>query len=1075
MKYLLKFLALSLSVFYTSYGQEVIYPVTNFTTKEYGRDFHPTNMSVIQDRRGVIYAANGFKLLEYDGSAWKSYPINKETWILSLAAGTDGLIYAGSQNEFGIFTPDLRGKLKYSSLSDSLDLNELDFTNIWKVHTYSGGVVFQAEEKIFVYRKGKIDIIKPETSFHTSFIVNDRLFVRQRGKGLMELKDKKLIRIKGGEIFDTTGIFIMVPFGRSKNKILIGTRDKGFWLFEPEAGTAPFKKFETEDSDLISKSVITDGAVTGDGSIAIGTLRNGIIEIDTTGRTRTIINTRNGLNDNEVKSIMLDQSKNIWAALNNGISMVGTSSPLSLYNEKSGISGSINTVIRYNNLLYTGTTTGLFIQTDGKYESSPFHPVSGLSVPVRSLINAGGSLIAGTDAGTYKISGNSYIRIGNEESYTLYFCPELKLLFSGGPKGLVVYKSDASFRKTGFLKIDGEDIIGISGEKNPAGDAAEFWIGTRYNGVIRIKVNKDLSFTSERYGKSDGLPDGPVVPSTISSKTVFETIQGIYAFTDENIVQKSLPDSLKKNKDFIKGFFSWLPGNFGNTGESVSFLTEDKDKDKVWVCSDNIVGYFNKKDSTKLNIRPFLGIDAGKINVICPDDNGICWIGATEGLIRYDDRTGKDYSQIYNILIREVKLMDLDSAIFMGSDISLSEHVPVLKYSDNSIRFDFSAAFYEYPGKILYSYMLDGRSSRWSPWTSETYQEFTNLREGDYIFEVKARNIFGTESTLARYNFTILPPWYRSVGAYIFYAILAVILLWLSARLYAYRLQRENIRLEGIITERTAEIVKHKDEIVQKNTVLEYQKKEIEDSIRYARRIQSAVIPSEKICHEIFPESFVFFRPRNIVSGDFYWVSKVGNRIIYTAADCTGHGVPGAFMSMLGVAFLNEIVNKDNIISPDLILNQLREKVIKALQQQGISGETRDGMDIALVCLDMEELKLEYSGAYNPLVMIRNGEIYETPGDKMPVGFYENMHPFRKHEIKVEKGDLFYMYSDGYEDQFGGPDGKKFKSKRLKNLLLEICSYSMDKQKEILERSFLEWKGDLPQIDDIVLVGIAIK
>jgi serine phosphatase RsbU (regulator of sigma subunit) len=370
--------------------------------------------------------------------------------------------------------------------------------------------------------------------------------------------------------------------------------------------------------------------------------------------------------------------------------------------------------------------------------------------------------------------------------------------------------------------------------------------------------------------------------------------------------------------------------------------------------------------------------------------------------------------------------------------------------------------------------MLEGSNPKWSQWSDENYQEFTNLREGNYTFIVKARNAYGTESRQTRYSFKILPPWYRSLASYAAYSLIALFLLWLSARIYSYRLKRENIRLEGVISERTAEIVRQKDEIVEKNTVLEDQKKEIEDSIRYARRIQSAVIPSEEFCQEIFPESFVLFKPLNIVSGDFYWISRLGHRIIYTAADCTGHGVPGAFMSMLGVAFLNEIVNKDNVTAPDQILNHLREKVIQALQQQGVSGEARDGMDISLISIDTHAGILEYAGAYNPLVMIRNGEIFETPGDKMPIGFYEIMNGFRKHEIKVEKGDVFYMYSDGYEDQFGGPEGKKIKSRRLKSLLQEICYYPMEKQKEMLEKNFEEWKGDLPQIDDVVMIGIAI-
>jgi serine phosphatase RsbU (regulator of sigma subunit) len=1086
MKYTLKLFALLLFIFCKANSQDIVYPVTNYTTKDYGRDFNPVNSAVIQDHRGIIYAANGFKLLEYDGSEWKSYPISRETWILSLTVDSAGIIYTGSQQEFGFFAPDGRGELKYNSLSDSLDPAESDFKNVWKVHTFRGGIVFQAEENLFVYRDRKLKIVKPETSFHTSFVVNDRLFIREREKGLFELKDKGLVHIEGSEIFDTTGIFLMLPFGRNSKKIVIGTREKGFWLFDPAGTSQPFRQFPVEDGGLIKRSVVTDGVITGDGSIALGTMLNGVVIIDTAGRTRALINSGNGLSGNEVKNLISDREQNLWLALSKGISMVGISSPLSVLNEQSGISGTVNTIIRYNGLLYAGTASGLLVQESEGYNKTPFKPAFGLTMPVRSLIIAGGSLIAGTDAGLWQITGSEIRKIDDEVSFTLFYSPQLRVLLSGGgPDGLRAYRLEGSFIKTDLIKLEGEDIIGITCEKNPAGESDEFWLGTRYNGVIRIRIGRDLSFTTDRYGISDGLPEGWVIPSEFGPGIVFETTHGLYQFTDENIVRESLPDSLKNNKDFTKGYFSSIPDAAGMTGKMVTFIAETGNR--TWICSDNTAGYIDHKNSMVYVSRPFSGIEAGRINYIYPEPDGICWIGTSDGLVRYDENTPKDYDQNYLTLIRKVTFTDSDSALFMGTGFKtdngtlrvipgqISGEKPVLSYANNSIRIEFSATYFEHPGKILYSYTLGGRNPRWSQWTKENFQEFAGLREGSYTFSVKARNIYGTESSVAQFSFTILPPWYRSVPAYFAYLIILIILFWLFARLYSYRLKRENIRLEGIITERTAEVVRQKDEIYEKNIVLVHQKKEIEDSIRYAQRIQSAVLPSEKACHELFPESFVFFRPLNIVSGDFYWISRVGSKLIFSAADCTGHGVPGAFMSMLGVAFLNEIVNKDNITDPDQILNHLREKVIGALQQQGISGETRDGMDIAVVCIDSEAGKLGYAGAYNPLVMIRNGELNETPGDKMPVGFYENMHPFGKHEITVEKGDVIYMFSDGYEDQFGGPDGKKFKSKRLKNLLLEIHRYPMEKQKESLERNFEEWKGDLSQVDDIVVVGLEIK
>ncbi len=1069
MKYLSAFV-LFLSILNTSHSQEVLYPVVNYTTKDYGRDFHPSNMAIVQDHRGLIYAANGFKLLEFDGSGWKSYPINRETWILSLAVGNDGFIYIGSQGEFGYFSPDSRGELKYHSLSDSLKDEDTGFTNIWAVHSLPDGVVFQSEEKMFVFRGGMIKTINPETSFHTSFKVKNRLFVRERGKGIEELRNDSLIKVSDNTLFDSEGVFFMLPFGKSGEDILIGTREKGLWILDSDL--KKYSKFSVEDEILLRDANVTGGTITGDGSIAVSTMFNGIVIIDTSGKIRTIINTGKGLNDNDVRHVITDQSENLWAALNNGISMIEVSSPVSVFNEKSGISGSVNAIIRFENILYAGTTTGLFFAGTNKKSDMPFSQVKGITSPVRSLVNANGTLIAGSDAGIYEITGYSAVRIDSFESYILYYYPEMNIIISGGPKGFKTYRKDGRYIREGYLSLEGEDIIAIIKSNNIRENMAEFWLGTRYNGVMRLLLGNDYSHMSESYNTADGLPDGPVMPYYTNSGIIFGTIQGMYEFIDENVVKESLPDSLKNNRDFNKGYFSAVDDRYSEKGKPVSFLAEAGDK--TWICSDNKIAYIERNDSLKITDRPFRGIDAGKINFIYPEASGLCWIGATEGLIRYDEIIKKDYDKGYSSLIRKVTLVNTDSSVFLGAAAQITDLVKPLDYRHNSLRFDFSASFYEDPGKTLFSYMLEGMNSTWSQWTRENYQEFTNLREGRYAFRVKSKNIYGTESEQAVYMITILPPWYRSVPAFIAYVLIGFLLLWLSARIYSYRLKRENIRLEGIITERTAEIVRQKDEIVFKNNILEVQKKEIEDSIKYARRIQYAVIPSEKACHEIYPESFIFFRPLNIVSGDFYWISHIDNIVIYTAADCTGHGVPGAFMSMLGVAFLNEIVNKDRIISPDIILNNLRDKVIKALQQQGLSGETRDGMDIALVCINIEEGSLEYAGAYNPLIMIRNGELFETPGEKMPIGYYENMRPFPKHRIKIEKGDMLYMYSDGYEDQFGGPEGKKFKSKKLKNLLLDIYNYPVDQQKEMIEKNFLEWKGDLSQIDDVVVVGIKI-
>jgi serine phosphatase RsbU (regulator of sigma subunit) len=262
----------------------------------------------------------------------------------------------------------------------------------------------------------------------------------------------------------------------------------------------------------------------------------------------------------------------------------------------------------------------------------------------------------------------------------------------------------------------------------------------------------------------------------------------------------------------------------------------------------------------------------------------------------------------------------------------------------------------------------------------------------------------------------------------------------------------------------------------EKNELISHQKQEITDSIRYASRIQNAVLPSATLLSESLKEHFVLFLPRDIVSGDFYWFTKQGDKVVLVAADCTGHGVPGAFMSMLGVSFLYEIVNKENILQPSQILNKLRELIKVTLSQTGKQNEQKDGMDISLSVLDLKNMKLEWAGAFNSLYLVRNSELIEYKADKMPIAIHINDHQsFTNNEIQLVPGDTFYMFSDGFSDQFGGPDGRKFMSKRFKQFLVEINGFTLDEQKEKLLNEHLTWKGqDYEQVDDIIVFGVRV-
>jgi serine phosphatase RsbU (regulator of sigma subunit) len=281
------------------------------------------------------------------------------------------------------------------------------------------------------------------------------------------------------------------------------------------------------------------------------------------------------------------------------------------------------------------------------------------------------------------------------------------------------------------------------------------------------------------------------------------------------------------------------------------------------------------------------------------------------------------------------------------------------------------------------------------------------------------------------------------------------------------------------LKEQNDKIIRANEELKQLYEITNNQKDEIISSILYAQRIQSAVLPQEAYITELLNENFILYKPKDIVSGDFYWIKLVKNYIIVASADCTGHGVPAAFMSMLGISLLNEIVQRREITQANHVLNELRKQIKHSLRQTGKKEESRDGIDIALCVIDSEKNIMQYAGANNPLYLISNnaGEpvLKEFKADPMPVGVhFSSDKSFTNHEIQLEIGDIFYIFSDGYADQIGGENNGRFTTANFKKLLLEIHDLPMYEQKEMLEQALKEWMGIHPQIDDILVIGARV-
>ncbi|MEN8156667.1 MAG: SpoIIE family protein phosphatase [Bacteroidota bacterium] len=330
------------------------------------------------------------------------------------------------------------------------------------------------------------------------------------------------------------------------------------------------------------------------------------------------------------------------------------------------------------------------------------------------------------------------------------------------------------------------------------------------------------------------------------------------------------------------------------------------------------------------------------------------------------------------------------------------------------------------------------------------------------------------------------------------FVVLLLLLVWLTLafrqkRRVFHKLNQQHDELQlrnEEIVEQHNQITQQRDEITYQKNDIELIHKELTSSITYAQNIQNAILPNEQKIGSLLNEYFIFFRPRDVVSGDFYWVATPGEQVIVGVADCTGHGVPGALMSMLSISLLNGIVNKEGVTNTGEILDRLRQGIITSLKSHDDQSKMRDGLDIALCRLDLKSRKIEFSGANNPLYIVRNNDLepipnsrviekngkvlYEIKGDRAFVGACPDMQAFSSHEIEVMPGDTLYMYSDGYIDQMGGPKEKKFKSSALKQLILDSCHQPMKQQQQIFTEAFNNWKGDTFQIDDVLLMGIKL-
>jgi serine phosphatase RsbU (regulator of sigma subunit)/ligand-binding sensor domain-containing protein len=1057
------------------YGQPFY---TNYTIKNYKANSQ--NWAIARDNNGLLYFANNDGVLQYDGHNWKLIKINRDAIVRSLAIDTQGIIYIGAENEFGFIKPNAQGKLIYTSISDSLNKENSNFSNIERIHITNKGILFCGFRKIFKYVNKQIAIIKlPKGGFFT-LQVNKTHYMGNYYHGLMQLKDTAFVTCKGGEFYEQKDIYHIIPY--TQEELLIQTLRNGLYIYNTNTGKS--SKPIGAKSNFLNKYLaeyFLRNAISYGQNYIINTCFGGSLMVDSSFDALEIIDQNLGLQDDRIAAAEIHKAQSatspLWLAMMNGISKIEYPISLRYFDKKFGLEHEIYDLVRFQGNMYFSSINGVYVlEEKGNYPF--FRKIKSTAGECWSITTHNDIILFGGEYNIYVLSDKNINTYETNAFVTkLYYSDNHQVLFVGEEDGLYLYRIQQK-RLIGGSKISqiNDRILKIFEDT-----ASNIWLTTGNSELIKLEITSNDTIIN-LYKEDKGLPQS-------ESLHAFELNGKMYLSNKSNIYQyKSELDTIvvaTKMNTFLQKKLIGVD-DFHIDKNHYWFISNEKGKG-----SNEVKNIQKNADQTYTDLStPFKRLPECVINAIYPDEDGVLWIATSEGLFTYNPNTKVKYDDPFNTLIRKVYVGE-DSIIYHGNRlINEKQTTPILEYQNNGLTFHYSATSYIEESENEYSYFLEGfneTANEWSNWSTETKKEYTNLREGKYTFKVKARNIYGTESSIATYKFEIKPPWYRTFFAYSGYFILLIILIYIIVKLNIRRLQADKERLEGIVKERTAKIRNQRDQI-------EKQHDEITASIKYAKRIQRALLPPDELIYSKLPDHFILFKPRDVVSGDFYWMKQEGDLTLITAADCTGHGVPGAFMSMLGMAFLNEIVKNGGVLTAGRILTQLRDKVKTSLRQTGKEGEAKDGMDIAFCVIDQKNRKLQFAGAYNPLILIRSVDkpapkkmdciktvsneihtLYEVKADKMPIGIHiSEKENFTNFQIDLLENDTLYMFSDGYADQIGGPKNRKFMSKHFKQLLLEIQPETMEQQKMSLNLAIENWKGDQEQVDDIVLIGIRV-
>lgn len=1048
-----------------------VYNFKKITTKDGLANSNINN--IIETKNGFLwFATQGGGLSRFDGKEFKNY------------TKKDGLVS-----------------------NDITSLVEDNNNNLW-IGTTEGLCIFNGST--FKKITGQDSCLVNVTIYNMICDTKGDIWIPTFGAGLKIFRNNKFISIDTARQLGTNNFFSVVQL--KNNEYLVGTYKSG--LYKLDENGKVLKKFKDIGNNPATSAFSMCASATGE--VYIGTNNSGVYKFFNNIISHLEIPE---ISNDLIGSILIDTKKNLWIGSEHGL-VKSSSSGIKFYIESHGLSSEVIQALHedYEGNIWIGTSGG-GVNLLKRESIFTYSSLDGLTNNIVSSIfrTKEGDLLIGslhgglnifnekinkfkkyklpkelekTSISCYQELNNNLIVMGTEESGLLIFKKingDFKLL-----KRITDYKTETeTVYVNTILKIvkDKDNKVWVASyghgifEMNLDGEIVAHY-GSGSNGLLTNEIstigldkNKNLYVAAYKLGiqylknnKFISLANNP--PEILNICWSIQTDEaGVMYFGTQDggvVVYKNNKFSIINTKN----------GLCANYIQSISIY-----KNTIWIGTDKGVNKIilnpdaKNIDSSLIKEIRFYNSDDGfvsaeiNLNSIHSDKSGDIWFGTANGLTKYIEKL--DYPNFVppKLILADIKLFydPVDWRKFSDS-VDIKTNIPInlsLAYNKNHLTFNFRAITMD---NVKYKFILENLDDVWSPYSIDDQAVYTNIPPGKYTFKVIAKNSFGIESKeMIEFNFTIKPPFWKTWWFYTFIIFLSLGSMISFFKWRTSRLQKEKLVLEQKVTARTTELIAANKQI---SVVL----RDIKDSINYAERIQRAMMPIQEKIQQYLPDSFILFRPRDIVSGDFYWFNHKDDVEYIAAVDCTGHGVPGAFMSMVGSSVLNEIVLTKEFKDPSEILSQLNIGVQNALKQR--ENKTRDGMDLAFCAIDYKNKKITYAGANRSLYIFRKDKdtfvLQEIKATKCSIGgFTDETQIFKHHEINLKEGDTIYLHSDGYADQFGGPKGKKLMTSQFKEILSDVQNYKMYEQKELLEKKIEMWMANKhEQVDDMLVIGI---